>query len=107
MVVLRARSPRSCPFRQPSSRFVTVANRMDSAAAGRALRHAASAHRPRQAAKSAGIDNDSIATGLRVGTIILRSRVERHLSGPLYDRAETSRWEAAVTRMIREGHFKP
>lgn len=43
---------------------------------------------------------------LRVGTIILRPHVERHLPGPLYDRAETSRWDAAVTRMIREGQFK-
>lgn len=43
---------------------------------------------------------------LRVGTIILRPHVERHLPGSLYDRAETSRWDAAVTRMIREGQFK-
>ncbi|WP_198952182.1 hypothetical protein [Mycobacterium sp. AT1] len=43
---------------------------------------------------------------LRVGTIILRPHVERHLPGPLYDRAETSRWDAAATRMIREGQFK-
>jgi len=43
---------------------------------------------------------------LRVGTIILRPHVERHLPGSLYDRAETSRWDAAATRMIREGQFK-
>ena len=43
---------------------------------------------------------------LRVGTIMLRPHVERHLPGPLYDAAETSRWDAAVTRMIGEGQFK-
>lgn len=43
---------------------------------------------------------------LRVGTIMLRPHVERHLSGSLYDPTETSRWDAAVTRMIREGQFK-
>ncbi|QIV79959.1 TetR/AcrR family transcriptional regulator [Mycolicibacterium frederiksbergense] len=43
---------------------------------------------------------------LRVGTIMLRPHVERHLTAPLYDRSQTWRWDAAVTRMIREGQFK-
>jgi TetR/AcrR family transcriptional regulator, regulator of cefoperazone and chloramphenicol sensitivity len=43
---------------------------------------------------------------LRVGTIMLRPHVERHLTSSLYDPAETARWDAAVTRMIREGQFK-
>jgi AcrR family transcriptional regulator len=43
---------------------------------------------------------------LRVGTIMLRPHIERHLTGTLYDRAETARWDAAVTRMIREGQLK-
>ena len=43
---------------------------------------------------------------LRVGTIMLRPHLERHLTGPLYDSAQTTRWDAAVTRMIREGQLK-
>lgn len=43
---------------------------------------------------------------LRVGTIMLRPHVERHVAGSLYDPAQTSRWDAAVTRMIREGQMK-
>ncbi len=43
---------------------------------------------------------------LRVGTIMLRPHVERHLPSSLYDSAETSRWDFAVTKMIREGQFR-
>ena len=43
---------------------------------------------------------------LRVGTIMLRPHVERHLPGSLYDWDETSRWDAAVTRLIQKGQFK-
>ena len=43
---------------------------------------------------------------LRVGTVMLRPHVERHISGTLYDPAQTSRWDAALTRMIREGQMK-
>lgn len=42
---------------------------------------------------------------LRVGTIMLRPHIERHMAGELYDPARTSRWDAAVTRMIREGQM--
>lgn len=42
---------------------------------------------------------------LRVGTIMLRPHLERYVDGPLYDPAQTSRWDAAVTRMIREGQM--
>jgi len=43
---------------------------------------------------------------LRVGTIMLRPHIERHVAGSLYDVAQTSRWDAAVTRIIREGQMK-
>ncbi|WP_179476168.1 TetR/AcrR family transcriptional regulator [Mycolicibacterium vinylchloridicum] len=43
---------------------------------------------------------------LRVGTIMLRPHIERFVAGPLYDPAQTSRWDAAVTRMIRKGQMK-
>ncbi|WP_241474005.1 TetR/AcrR family transcriptional regulator [Mycolicibacterium neoaurum] len=42
---------------------------------------------------------------LRVGTVMLRPHIERHVAGSLYDPAQTSRWDAAVTRMIREGQM--
>lgn len=43
---------------------------------------------------------------LRVGTIMLRPHIERHMTGELYSPAATSRWDAAVTRMIRKGQMK-
>ncbi len=43
---------------------------------------------------------------LRVGTIMLRPHIERHAAGPLYDPEQTSRWDAAVTRLIRQGQMK-
>lgn len=42
---------------------------------------------------------------LRVGTVMLRPHIERHVAGSLYDPEQTSRWDAAVTRMIREGQM--
>ncbi|MDO2394812.1 TetR family transcriptional regulator [Mycobacterium avium subsp. hominissuis] len=42
---------------------------------------------------------------LRVGTIMLRPHIERHMAGSLYDPAQTSRWDAAVTRMIQKGQL--
>ncbi|MEN4473986.1 TetR/AcrR family transcriptional regulator [Mycolicibacterium cosmeticum] len=44
---------------------------------------------------------------LRAGTIMLRPHIERHLQGSLYDWDATSRWDAAVTRLIQKGQFKP
>ncbi len=43
---------------------------------------------------------------LRVGTIMLRHHIERHIDGPLYDPAQLSRWSAAVTRMICQGQLR-
>ncbi|SCX11175.1 TetR/AcrR family transcriptional regulator [Mycolicibacterium fluoranthenivorans] len=43
---------------------------------------------------------------IRVGTIVLRPHVERRLAGSLYDWDETSRWDAAVLRLIQKGQFK-
>ncbi|MCX2715852.1 TetR/AcrR family transcriptional regulator [Mycolicibacterium sp. J2] len=42
---------------------------------------------------------------LRVGTIMLRPHIERYVDGSLYEPAQTSRWDAAVSRMIREGQM--
>jgi TetR/AcrR family transcriptional regulator, regulator of cefoperazone and chloramphenicol sensitivity len=43
---------------------------------------------------------------LRVGTVILRPHIERHLGGDLYNPDATSQWDVAVTRLIREGQLK-
>lgn len=43
---------------------------------------------------------------LRVGTIMLRQHIERHVDGSLYGPEQISRWDAAVTRLIREGQMK-
>lgn len=43
---------------------------------------------------------------LRVGTIMLRPYIERHVDGSLYEPEQTARWDAAVTRLIREGQMK-
>ncbi|MGJ6127190.1 helix-turn-helix domain-containing protein [Mycolicibacterium sp. Y3] len=42
---------------------------------------------------------------LRIGSIILRPHIERHLDAPLYQPDETQRWDAAVTSLIRKGQF--
>lgn len=42
---------------------------------------------------------------LRVGSVMLRPHIGRHLAGSLYAPEQTSRWDAAVTRMIREGQL--
>lgn len=43
---------------------------------------------------------------LRVGTIMLRQHIERHVDGSLYEPEQICRWDAAVTRLIREGQMK-
>jgi AcrR family transcriptional regulator len=42
---------------------------------------------------------------LRVGAIILRKHIERHLPEPLYTPTQLQRWDAAVTSLIRTGQF--
>lgn len=39
----------------------------------------------------------------RVGAMILRPHIERHLPEPFVIRTQLQRWDAAATRLIREG----
>ena len=42
---------------------------------------------------------------LRVGAIILRHHIERHIPEPLYTPGQLERWDAAVSSLIRTGQF--
>jgi TetR/AcrR family transcriptional regulator, regulator of cefoperazone and chloramphenicol sensitivity len=44
---------------------------------------------------------------LRLGAIILRSHIERHLPEPFTTPAQLKRWDAAVTALIRDGQLQP
>jgi TetR/AcrR family transcriptional regulator, regulator of cefoperazone and chloramphenicol sensitivity len=43
---------------------------------------------------------------LRVGAIILRHHIERHLPEPFTTPTQLQRWDAAVTTLIREGQLR-
>lgn len=43
---------------------------------------------------------------LRVGALILRPHIERHLPEPFATRTQLLRWDAAVTALIRGGQFQ-
>ena len=43
---------------------------------------------------------------LRLGAIILRAHIERHIPEPLTAPIQLRRWDAAVTAFIREGQFQ-
>ncbi|AKS30824.1 TetR/AcrR family transcriptional regulator [Mycolicibacterium goodii] len=43
---------------------------------------------------------------LRLGPIMLRAHIARHIEGALCKPAELQRWDAAVTAMIRHGQFR-
>jgi AcrR family transcriptional regulator len=43
---------------------------------------------------------------LALGTLILRTHVERHLPEPLSTPAQLERWEASVNTLLREGLFR-
>ena len=43
---------------------------------------------------------------LALGTLILRTHVERHLPDPLATPAQLERWEAAVNTLLRNGLFR-
>lgn len=43
---------------------------------------------------------------LRLGPIMLRSHIARHIDGAFSTPAELQRWDATVTAMIRHGQFK-
>jgi AcrR family transcriptional regulator len=43
---------------------------------------------------------------LRLGAMILRTHIERHLPGPLTEPDQLRRWDAAVTALIRRGQFR-
>jgi AcrR family transcriptional regulator len=42
---------------------------------------------------------------LRVGTIMLRTHIERYLRGPFYNDEQLRRWDKAVTDLLRHGLF--
>jgi len=44
---------------------------------------------------------------LALGTLILRTHVERHLPEPLSAPAQLERWQASVNTLLREGLFRP
>ena len=43
---------------------------------------------------------------LALGTLILRTHVERHLPGPLATPVQLERWEASVNTLLRNGLFR-
>lgn len=43
---------------------------------------------------------------LRLGAIILRTHIDRHIPEPFNTPTQLSRWDAAVTALIREGQFQ-
>jgi AcrR family transcriptional regulator len=44
---------------------------------------------------------------LRLGPIILRAHIERHIPEPFNTPTQLRRWDAAVTALIREGQLRP
>lgn len=44
---------------------------------------------------------------LRLGAIILRPHIERHLPEPFTTPTQLKRWDAAVTALIRDGQLQP
>lgn len=44
---------------------------------------------------------------LRLGAIILRAHIERHIPEPFTTPTQLERWDTAVTAFIREGQFQP
>jgi AcrR family transcriptional regulator len=44
---------------------------------------------------------------LRLGAIILRNHIERHIPEPFNTPTQLRRWDAAVTALIREGQLQP
>src|SRR6478735_6468572 len=44
---------------------------------------------------------------LALGTVILRSHIERHLPEPLSAPAQLKRWQASVNTLLRDGLFRP
>lgn len=44
---------------------------------------------------------------LTLGAILMRSHIERHLSGPLYSPEELQRWEDAVSSLMHRGQLRP
>lgn len=44
---------------------------------------------------------------LALGTLILRSHIERHLPAPLAASAQLERWQASVNMLLRGGLFRP
>lgn len=44
---------------------------------------------------------------LRVGAMILRNHIERHIPAAFYTPEQLSRWDTAVTSLIRRGQFVP
>jgi AcrR family transcriptional regulator len=43
---------------------------------------------------------------LALGTVVLRTHIERHLPGPLTAAAQLQRWQTAVNALLREGLFR-
>ena len=44
---------------------------------------------------------------LRLGAVILRTHIERHIPEPFTTPTQLRRWDKAVTALIREGQLKP
>ena len=44
---------------------------------------------------------------LRLGAVILRVHIERHIPEPFFTPAQLRRWDEAVTELIREGQMRP
>jgi hypothetical protein len=43
---------------------------------------------------------------LALGTVLLRTDIERHLPGPLTATDQLERWQASVNTLLREGLFR-
>jgi hypothetical protein len=43
---------------------------------------------------------------LALGTVILRTHIERHLPEPLTSAGQLQRWQAAVNTLLRQGLFR-
>jgi TetR/AcrR family transcriptional regulator, regulator of cefoperazone and chloramphenicol sensitivity len=44
---------------------------------------------------------------LRLGAVILRSHIERHLPEPFFSPTQLKRWDGAVTALLRDGQLQP
>jgi TetR/AcrR family transcriptional regulator, regulator of cefoperazone and chloramphenicol sensitivity len=44
---------------------------------------------------------------LRLGPLMLRSHIERHLPEPFNSPTQLERWDDSVTTMIRQGQLEP